>query len=97
MDKQEFLKQMMAFGQELLEADRIEDEQKVKINLIAQKALQRLYNGLDEAVNAAGDLERILANDKKKRGLKALKALGLIMKVQELMNPMAEDDDIDIV
>lgn len=97
MDKQEFLKQMIAFGNELLEADKIAEEQKIKINLRAKEALVRLYNGLDEAVNAAGDLERILANDKKKRGAKALKAVKLIMQVQELMNPMAEDEDIDIV
>ena len=92
MDKQEFLKQMISFGQELLKED-----QKTKVNTKAQNALQRLYNGLEDAVNAAGDIERIFSELKDKRSLKALKAIKLIMQVQELMNPMAEDEDIDIV
>lgn len=90
MDKQEFLKQMIAFGQELLA-----QEQQPKLNEKARQSLQKLYDSLGEAVNAAADLEIIFGKDK--RAAKARKAASLIMKTQELMNPLAEDEDIDLI
>lgn len=97
MDKQEFLKQMVAYGQKLLE-----EENKPKINKEAKEKLQSLYNNLALAINDAIDLKLIFdCDDKKdkknKRALAAHKATLLIMKAQELMNPIAEDDDIRIV
>lgn len=92
MDKQEFLKQMVAFGEELLAQER-----KPKINVKARDSLGKLYAHLAEAVNAASDLSVLFEFEKDKRKLKAEKAVGLIMKIQDLMNPMAEDEDIQIV
>lgn len=61
----------------------------------ASFALQKLYDHLAAAINAAADLQIVFANDK--RSVKAKKAVSLIMKTQELMNPLAEDEDINLV
>ncbi len=68
MNREDFLKQMIAFGQELLE-----QEQRPKINIKAKDKLQILYNSLSEAVNAAADLELLFQD--KKRKIKASKAV----------------------
>ena len=93
MEKKEFLKQMVAFGQKLLE----EENKKVELNSSAIISLSNLYDLLGDAVSEASDLERAFKNDKKKRNVKAAKAVRLIMQIQQLLNPIAEDDDIQLI
>jgi hypothetical protein len=90
MDKVEFYKQMIAFGQELLAK-----EQKPKLNEKAIVSLQKIYDALDIAVNAAADLGYIFG-EKDRRSLIAWEATELIMKTQRLMKPLAEDEDIKL-
>lgn len=94
MDKQEFLKQMVTFGQKLLE----EEEKKTsQLDVDAIKCLQRLYDSLAEAVNAAADLEVHFKKNKDKRVKRVSFAIGQIMSAQDIMNPLAEDEDIQLV
>lgn len=91
MNREEFLKQMIAFGQELLVQER-----KPKINTEFRDNLEVILDSLNEAINTASVLESLfsLANDK--RELKISKAVSLIMKVQELLISLAEDEDINL-
>jgi hypothetical protein len=66
-------------------------------NKEARRALQRIYNNLARAANAAADLQEVFYCQNDKRVSKAAKAVYLIMEVQGFLNPMAEDEDIQIV
>jgi len=69
----------------------------MKRNKEARKALQRAYNNLARSIDAIADLEAIFDKDLDMRYFKAEKAAGLIMKAQEVLNPMAEDEDIGLI
>lgn len=86
MDKQEFLKQMIEYGQKLIAEENKDSE--------ATSYLQDIYDSLDVAVNSVGKLNSHFQKNKDKRTVKTNKAMNLIMQVQELMNPIAEDYDI---
>jgi uncharacterized protein YutE (UPF0331/DUF86 family) len=60
----------------------------------AIKFLQKVYDSLDVAVNSAADLAVTFGNQKDKRKVKADKAVVLIMKAQELINSLCQDEDI---
>lgn len=66
-------------------------------NKEASKALRRVYTNLARAVNAAADLEIIFSKENDNRLFKAREAVRLILKAQETVNPLAEDDDIRLV
>lgn len=66
-------------------------------NKEARKILQRTYNNLARAVNAASDLEVLFSNEKDVRVKRAEKAVDLIMRAQQILNRLAEDDDIGLI
>jgi hypothetical protein len=69
----------------------------MKTNKEARKILRRVYNNLARSVEAAADLEVFFSKEDDKRLFKAREAVRLIMKAQETVNPLAEDEDIRLV
>ena len=69
----------------------------MKTNKKAKRALQRAYNNLARSVDAAADLACVFRDQKDKRKAKAEKAIELIWKAQDLLNPLAEDEDIGLI
>lgn len=69
----------------------------MKLNRDAKKCLQRLYNHLGAAIEAAADLEQVFIEQKDKRAKMAHFMVELIFRAQTKINPMAEDNDIRIV
>lgn len=66
-------------------------------NKEARKILRRTYNNLARAVNATADLTVLFGEIGDKRAKKAEQAVALIMKAQEILNPLAEDEDIGLI
>jgi ribosomal protein S20 len=83
---------MIAFGEELLK----EEEDKSNINSKARSALQNIYNALGDADAELYSLSAALKEDDK-RLFEINKASNLVSKLQELLNPMAEDEDISLL
>lgn len=63
-------------------------------NIKVSRALRRTYSNLARAVNAAADLQQALFIQQDERTSKATKVIDLIMKAQDILNPIAEDEDI---
>lgn len=74
---------------------------KIKIpiaaNALLRTKLQSSYDILEKACNAISDVQIIFHNMKDSRAKTTIKALEAVMKAQEILNPMAEDEDIRIV
>ena len=69
----------------------------IKKNKEASKALRRIYNNLARSVDATIDLQLLLEEQKDKRASKAKRAANLLIKCQQILNPLAEDDDIRLL
>lgn len=91
MNKEEYLKQIIAFSQELLA-----QEQKQTLNTEAIKHLTNFYDHIGGAINAAAKLQSHFDNTNDKRKLIVQKAIAAMMKSQDLMYPFAEDKDIQL-
>ena len=62
-----------------------------------RKELNIAYDALGDAINATDAVSNLFASEKDKRFKVCDRATNLIMKVQEILNPLAQDEDIGLI
>ncbi len=72
-------------------------EEEVRLDVGARRILINLYDHLGVAVEDAANLVQHFHHKKDKRKKLAQKAVDAIIKAQAAVNPIAEDNDIELI